>query len=126
MSEFGGIMKAQEKLEKEEIKLRFATALDKLLKQSELRNYKKLAEAAGMESAHVQRISVGELDITVTTIVAISNALGLSFGEFGTAYDLVSPRDIEDYLVVLAERKRRRGKKPASENVKSGKRGGKK
>jgi transcriptional regulator with XRE-family HTH domain len=117
-------MKAQEKLEKGKIKLRFATALDKLLTQSELANYKKLAEAAGMESAHVQRISVGELDVTVTTVVAIANALGLSFGEIASAYDLITPRDIENYLVVLAERKRRRGKKPKSASVRNSKRVG--
>lgn len=117
-------MKAQEKLEKEKIKLRFATALDKLLTQSELGNYKKLAEAAGMEPAHVQRISVGELDVTITTVVAIASALDLSFGDIASAFDLISPRDIENYLVVLAERKRRRGKKPKGESVKGSRRVG--
>jgi hypothetical protein len=103
-------MKAQEKLEKEKIKLRFATALDKLLIQSGLGSYKKLAEAAGMEPAHIQLISVGQLDVTVTTCIAVANALGISYGELASTYDAISVKDVENYVLVLKERRRIRGR----------------
>jgi transcriptional regulator with XRE-family HTH domain len=102
-------MKAQNKTEKDRIKIRFAAAIYKALKISELDSYRQLAKEAGMESAHIQRISTGKLDLSLTKIIAISDAFGLSFKELAGYYDSLTDTDLDNFLQALKEQKRTKG-----------------
>jgi len=64
-----------------------------------------------MEPAHIQKISVGRLDVTLTTSTAIANALGISYSELSSYYDNLTEKDIEKFVQYLAEQKAIRGKK---------------
>lgn len=103
-------MKAQEKEEKIAIKLRYAAGLYKALKDSPIKSYRKLAKEAGMEPAHIQKVSVGKLDVTLTTTIAIAQALGISFSKLSAYYDAVTDADIKEFLAYLEEQKILRGK----------------
>jgi hypothetical protein len=102
-------MKAQNKAEKDRIKLRFAVAIHLALKNSRLDSYRHLAKEAGMESAHVQKISTGKLDLSLTKIIALSDALGLTFNNLAEIYVQVTEKDVEDFLHTLAMQKKIRG-----------------
>lgn len=103
-------MKAQEKTEKAYIKLKFATALDKLLKKAKVRSLKELSKQSGMESAHLARISRAELDVTLSTCIAISNALAIPYAQLATEYDNITEGDMKLYVDVLNARRKLRGK----------------
>lgn len=103
-------MKAQEKREKAYIKLRFATALDKLLKKAKIRSLKELSKQAEMEPGHLARISRAELDVTLTTCIAISNALQIPYNELASEYDKVTENDMKVYTDELKARKKLKGK----------------
>lgn len=103
-------MKAQEKTEKDYIKFRFATALDKLLSRTEWRSLKEFATHTGMEPAHIAKISRGELDVSLTTCIAISNGIGIPYAQLAREYDSVTEGDIKTYMDKLDARKRLRGK----------------
>ena len=103
-------MKALEKSDKDAIKLRFATALNQAHKQSTIDSWKKLAKEAGMEPSHIQKISVGLLDVSLTTTVAIANALGLSYYDLAHIYHSVTDRDIQDYREKLDAQRKHKGK----------------
>jgi transcriptional regulator with XRE-family HTH domain len=103
-------MKAQEKSEKQKIKLRYAAALYKALTNSHLKSYRKLAKEAGMEPSHIQKISVGSVDVSLTINIAIANALGISYAELAKYYDSVNEKDIEVFLQYLEKQKKIRGK----------------
>lgn len=113
-------MKAQEKEEKQSIKFRYAIGLYKALKDSSLASFRKLAKEAGMESAHIQKISVGKLDVTVTTNVAIANALGISYSSLATYYDNVTDKDKEEFIQYLEEQKKLKGKHKSKDKQKKG------
>lgn len=104
-------MKAQGKEDKARIKFRYAAALYKALQKSPFTSFRKLAKEAGMEPAHIQKISVGRLDVTLTTSTAIANALGISYSELSSYYDNLTEKDIEKFVQYLAEQKAIRGKK---------------
>ncbi|WP_341840399.1 helix-turn-helix transcriptional regulator [Chitinophaga caseinilytica] len=99
-------MKPLELEEKTEIKLRYATALHKAFKASGLKSFRKIASLAGMEPSHIQRIATGKNDVTLTTNVAISKALGISYGEFAQYYDEVTPGDIKEFVEYLEAQKK--------------------
>lgn len=103
-------MKAQEKKQKDYIKLRFATALNKALDKSTIRSFRKLATEAGMESSHIQKISVGGLDVTLTTCIAIANALSISYTQLAREYEEVTEEHIKEYQEILEAQKRNKGK----------------
>jgi plasmid maintenance system antidote protein VapI len=103
-------MKAQEKADKTTIKFRFAAALYKALSNSSIESFRKLAKEAGMEPSHIQKISVGQLDVTLTTSIAIANALGISYAELATAYDQVTEREITAFMQTLEAQKKNKGK----------------
>jgi transcriptional regulator with XRE-family HTH domain len=102
-------MKAQNKAEQDRIKMRFAAALHKAIKNSSLDSYRQLAKEAGMESAHIQKISTGKLDLSLTKIIAISDALGLSFADLADFYVKVTDKDMEAFLQSLEMQKKIRG-----------------
>ncbi|MET4138420.1 helix-turn-helix transcriptional regulator [Pedobacter sp. UYP1] len=65
---------------KEEIKSKFAEHLIELLveygkKNSVKPSLRKLATRAELEHSHVQRISKGRVDISLTTIIALAKGL---------------------------------------------------
>jgi len=103
-------MKAQGKEEKAKIKFGYAAALYKALQNSPLNSFRKLAKEAGMESAHIQKISVGKLDVSVTTSVALAGALGITYSQLSTYYDELTEEDIGTFVQYLAEQKKLRGK----------------
>jgi transcriptional regulator with XRE-family HTH domain len=76
---------------KEETKLKFGNRLLELLKeygqkhQQEKPSLRGLAARSGLEYSHVQRISKGQVDIALTTIVALATGLELS------------PKDLMDF-----------------------------
>ena len=102
-------MKAQNKAEKDHIKQRFAAALQKALKDSKLDSYRQLAKEAGMEPAHIQKISTGRLDLSLTKIIAISDALGLTFADLADFYVTLTEKDMGDFLQSLETQKKVRG-----------------
>ena len=102
-------MKAQNKAEKDRIKLQFAAAISKALKNSRLDSYRQLAKEAGMEPAHIQKISTGKLDLSLTKIIAISDALGLTFADLADFYVNVTEKDMDDFLQSLEMQKKIRG-----------------
>ena len=104
-------MKTLEKADKQQIKLRYATALAKAMGDSPLSSFRKLAKEAGMEPAHIQKIATGKLDVAVTTSVAIAAALGISYAALAAYYDQVTEKDIADYVVLLQKQQAIRGKK---------------
>jgi transcriptional regulator with XRE-family HTH domain len=103
------LMKAQNKAEKDRIKFRFAAALHKALKNSKLGSFRQLAKEAGMEPAHIQRISIGNLDLSLTKIIAISEALGLTFADLADLYVKLTESDLEDFFKSLETQKKIRG-----------------
>ncbi len=116
-------MKAQEKEEKNKMKFRYAVGLYKALQDSPLKSYRQLAKEAGMEPAHIQRISVGKLDVTLTTNVSIANALGFSYTSFSSYYDNITDKDVDEFLEYLEMQKKLRGNtKKKTRNDKSKKR----
>ena len=104
-------MKALEKADKQDIKIRYATGLAKALEDSPIKSWRKLAKEAGMESAHIQKISVGKLDVATTTNVALANALGITYTALAAYYDAVTDADIDQFLENLKKQKKIRGKK---------------
>lgn len=103
-------MKAQEKDEKAGIKLQYATALHKALKDSAIKSFRQLAKNAGMEPAHVQRISTGQLDVGITTTIALVQALNLTLTEFGFYFDSVTEKEISEFKKLLEQQKKRKGR----------------
>lgn len=67
---------------KEEIKIKFGEHLLKLLDQYGQKHtvqpsLRKLATRSGLEYSNVQRISKGQVDLALTTIVALSKGLDM-------------------------------------------------
>lgn len=104
-------MKAQDKEEKDLIKFQFAVALNKALRESELSSFRSLAKQAGMEPSHVQKISVGKLDVSFTKCIALADALKISCTKLFSYYDKVTPQDIKEYEELLMSQKVLKGKK---------------
>lgn len=102
-------MKAQEKEEKAKIKFRYAVALYKALQDSSLQSYRRLASAAGMEPAHIQKIATGKLDITLTTSVAIANAFGITYTDLSAYYDSITEEDTKTFILYLKKQQSIRG-----------------
>ena len=65
---------------KDQIKARFAGALKKVMKVKNI-SLHKLADEAGLEYAHVQKIASGKVNVELTTIIAIAEGLEISPGE---------------------------------------------
>ena len=104
-------MSGQTKAEKQAIKLRYATGLYKALKKSSFKSFRKMAEAGDMEPSHIQKISVGKVNVTLTVNVAIANALGITYSELAEYYDGVTEKDTHEFLEYLAKQKSIRGNK---------------
>ena len=103
-------MKSLDKGEKDRIKFRYAAGLYKALKNGPWKSFRKLAKEAGMEPAHIQKISVGKLDVSLTTNISIATALKISYSELSAFYDGVTEQDITDYKNYLEAQKSLRGK----------------
>ncbi|RPD42965.1 hypothetical protein [Chitinophaga barathri] len=103
-------MKPLEKEEKSAIKLRYAAGLYKALKDSPFKSFRKLAKESGLEPGHIQKISTGKLDVTLSINVALSRGLGISYTEFSAYYDKVTEDDIQMFLSDLEKQKKLRGK----------------
>lgn len=99
-----------EKVDKDKIKLRYAAGLYKALKNSQWSSFRKLAKEAGMEPAHIQKISVGKLDVSLTTNISISNALNISYTALSEYYDSVTEVDLNEFMKYLENQKQLRGK----------------
>lgn len=102
-------MSVQTKADKQRIKLRYATALYKALKNSPFKSFRKMAEAGDLEPSHIQKISVGKVNVSLTINVAIADALGISYSEYAAYYDGVTDDDIEQFLKYLKKQKAIRG-----------------
>jgi hypothetical protein len=63
-----------------------------------------------MEPSHIQKISVGQLDVSLTTTVAIANALELSYYELAYIYHNVTESDIQEYKEKLEAQRLHKGK----------------
>lgn len=65
---------------KEEIKIKFSRRLLELLEVYSAKNnirpsLRKLATRSNLEYSHVQRISKGKVDISLTTLISLANGL---------------------------------------------------
>ena len=87
-------MKAKDEKEKNKIKILYAIALNKALKDSKFESYRQLAIEAGMETAHIQRIATGKVNVSMSVNIAIKDALGLSSSAYGKYFDDVTDEDI--------------------------------
>lgn len=56
------------------------------MKKKEL-SMRKLAAAAGLEYAHVQRIASGKVNIELSTIVALADGLDMTLSELFSYYE---------------------------------------
>ena len=108
---FPAIMGGQTKADIQIIKLRYATGLYKALKNSSFRSFRKMAEAGDLEPSHIQKISVGKVNVSLTINVAIANALGITYTELAAYYDGVTEADIAEFQEYLKKQKAIRGKK---------------
>lgn len=104
-------MKAQSEKEKNRIKLLYAVALYKVLKDNPINSIRGLASEAGMEYSHLQRIARGKVNIGIAIHIAIIDALNISFSTFGKYYDDVSESDIQEFNAEIKKLKKLRGKK---------------
>jgi len=103
-------MKAQEKSDKDAIKLRFAVGLSKLLEKSGIKSLKKLARDGGMEPSHIQKIASGKVDVTLTTSISLAAAFGISYAELAATYERVTDKDIREFLDNQETQKKHKGK----------------
>ena len=101
-------MKAKDEKEKEEIKLRFATALDLAIQDLGIPSVRNLSINGSMESAHLQRISTGKVDVSLVTIISVIEALGITTAKFFKVFDNVTPEQKKAFIKKLAEQKRKK------------------
>jgi len=71
--------------EKEDIQRKFSVGLKSAMKKKGL-SMRKLAAAAGLEYAHVQRIASGKVNIELSTIIALAEGLEISPSELFSYY----------------------------------------
>jgi transcriptional regulator with XRE-family HTH domain len=82
--------------EKEDIKLRFAICLQKVIEDNEM-TLRGLAASSGLEYTNVQRASVGEVNIALTTIIALAEGLNITPSKLFQYYEKVSQNEINDF-----------------------------
>jgi hypothetical protein len=99
-------MKAKDKSEKELIKLKYATGLEKALKESQFASFRELSIHISFEPSHIQRISTGKIDVVLTTNVALAEGLGMSLSQFSAYFDNVTEKEMADFAKRMEERKR--------------------
>lgn len=102
-------MKEWESESKKNIKLRYAAGLYKALRDSSLASFRKLAEEADLGRSHIQQISSGNKDVSLTTNIAISQALGISYSKLASYYDNVTESDMKEFLAYREEQKKLKG-----------------
>ncbi|PSK90838.1 helix-turn-helix domain-containing protein [Taibaiella chishuiensis] len=73
---------------KEEIQIKFGKAI-KLLIEEKGMSIHKLAAAAGLEYAHVQRITAGKVNLELSTIIALCRGLRISSDRFFFVYESI-------------------------------------
>ena len=71
---------------KEEIQIKFGKAVKMLIEEKGM-SIHKLAAAAGLEYAHVQRITAGKVNLELSTIIALCRGLGVSTDQLFSAYE---------------------------------------
>ena len=62
-----------------------------------------------MESAHVQKMSVGKLDVSLTTCIARVAALGITYSKLATYYEGVTEEDEREFTQHLKEQREKKG-----------------
>lgn len=102
-------MKPLEKTDKDDIKLRFAVGLNKLLEASDIKSLKKLAREAGMEPSHIQKIAAGKVDVALTTNVSLAAAFGVSYSELAASFERVTEKDVQEFLEKRETLKKHKG-----------------
>lgn len=114
-------MKILDKENARAIRMRFAAALYKALKSSSFKSYRQLAKEAGLEHSHMQKISTGSKDITLTTTMAIANAFKMKYAELAAYYDSLTANEMEEFIEYLEKQKRLRGKEKVPGGIKNSK-----
>jgi DNA-binding phage protein len=92
--------------DQELIRLRLAASLEKVLQASSLKYYRQLAQQAGIKSDNIQRLVTLKADIKFPTLIAILRALDISLSQFAAIHDGLTTAELDEYLGVLAARKR--------------------
>lgn len=111
-------MKAKEGDEKQKIKLRFAVGLSKALQESKFKSFRDLALHTGFETAHIQRIATGKVDVVLTTCIALAEGLGIEYSELSTYYEQVTDKEIAEFLETQEKRKRKPVAKKKNQSAK--------
>ncbi|MDB5229610.1 MAG: hypothetical protein JWN76_415 [Chitinophagaceae bacterium] len=114
-------MKAKEKEEKENIKLRYAVGLANALKKSQYKSFRDFALNIGFEPSYMQRIASGKVDIALSTSISLAEGLGISYAILSNYYDEVQETEIKDFLKEQNRNKRKKGlisKKKTSKRAK--------
>jgi transcriptional regulator with XRE-family HTH domain len=110
-------MKAKEKEDKHKIKLIYAVGLAKALKESKFKSFRDLALNTGFETAHIQRIAAGKVDVVLTTSVALAEGLGITYSELSKYYDQVTESDISRFLEDQTKRRKNSLNKPKKKQL---------
>lgn len=107
-------MKPKERAEKLQIKLRFAAGLEKALKNSEFDSFRQLALTIGFETSHIQRITTGKVDLTLSSVISLAEVLDISYAELAGYYDSVTDAELQEFIKAIKERKRKTSAKAKS------------
>lgn len=101
-------MKAHNKKEKEDIAFQFAVGLFKALKDHGY-SVNQLALEMGVEKSHLQLIANGKKNITLSTQIAITNGLKISFSEIASYYDSVTDADKKEFKAYQKSQQKLKG-----------------
>jgi len=82
--------------DKEDIKLRFAICLQKAIADKEM-TLRGLAASSGLEYTNVQRASVGEVNIALSTIIALAEGLNISPSKLFQYYEKVGQNEVNNF-----------------------------
>lgn len=100
-------MKAKNEKEKNQIKLRFAVTIWKLLNNSSYESAREFALDNDMEPAHIQKLIREPKDLTLITIVSLKDGLNISMESLGLTYDSLTDDDYKNYSNYLKEQKKK-------------------
>lgn len=73
---------------KEEIQIKFGKVIKILIEEKGM-SIHKLAAAAGLEYAHVQRITAGKVNLELSTIISLCRGLGISSDHLFSTYESI-------------------------------------
>lgn len=112
-----------DKKEKDNIKLKLAASISKILKKNKriieenqaknvedpllVDNLRQLEALSGLSYTIIQTTSVGERDLQFSTLITLIESLKITFVEFASVYDKLTEKDLEDTKAEIDARKKK-------------------